>query len=600
MNLTSDSIEIFDKAMKKLFNETAEIITHSRQYYEQLEPILSAAHTIDKRHITELFKIIDSQLKYAAIQDIPQTLSDELDQFATFLNIIKNVDQLFATLNMEHIKSENIDDSYYSQTYKMDMADEFTAVLMEWHTIKKSLISRVAVFENEMVRRWFNYVVGSDGRIDWTTDTYTAHVARLDSFITAYNQAAVLVDVWVNLAQQLIDRYFTQGPDGKRIVHYIMDRVEQQKNTALKSIHTTQLSKKDAQLIKNNPPLTRAGILPQSLCMTVAELCVYYNCSPCKTIKQFISVMLKKNIGIIEIHNQLPGNIEMTIANLVDRSSQIPTTNGVSQEYIKRTKISVPLDSTVYDFTIVHHGPTYESCTVIETLDGKHWRSCSPWPLTGAKTFPTSRAAHFLAMNDMTHGNDSHFISRAEAYQIHAQQAAFASCFLRRPLTLDIIERSSKEVPLQVTKNMIYITIHNEVMGNIKGIIDSAAHDVQHVKRLIITELIAEPVILAITNALLVAGDTAAPYRAAEFNAGKFPASELLSTYIVQLMVVHKQYVKQVERHVNEMNIAPNMDAIKFKTAVEECMVEIVDSILDERDNIFTTANYKYMIMNFQ
>jgi hypothetical protein len=172
--------------------------------------------------------------------------------------------------------------------------------------------------------------------------------------------------------------------------------------------------------------------------------------------------------------------------------------------------------------------------------------------------------------------------------------------FLSKPLGLDSLAEHAKEVDTQIIRNELFLKIKSIINTLIsKNDIDSL-HDINDILH---SELIKE----TFTSVILTMYKTASKYTdLQEFDAGKFPFSELFSSFLIELQSITRLFMKQLHDAFNRS--LPSNDLFKLSkkeknTAIGKLLDEIIlhslQIVVSDGGNIYSALNYKYLLLNF-
>lgn len=237
---------------------------------------------------------------------------------------------------------------------------------------------------------------------------------------------------------------------------------------------------------------------------------------------------------------------------------------------------------------------------VIETLDGLKYRALAPWLSDKNLSINKFRISQLLI-----YIKNSNTPNRIANYQALANKESAKHMFLTKPMSIDALAEQSKEVDTTIIKNEIYLKINRVIDDIITKEYSSGKKIVSDVdiNNIIHDQRIRDTFIDTVLK-LYKAGAKYSDIQ--EFDAGKFPFHELLSSFIVELEDITRRFMKDLhdgynrepfKKEVYTLPVHDKMSAINKK--IEEIINKTLQTIIGINENIYSALNYKYLLLNY-
>ncbi len=277
------------------------------------------------------------------------------------------------------------------------------------------------------------------------------------------------------------------------------------------------------------------------------------------------------------------------------------------------------LKPTKWDFNyeIIGDESHADKFYVLETLDNEQYRILTPWdtPRTElnhreSQSFKPALAANYSIPKHkitplITYLKNSNQPNRVSSYQTLAAKQMIQNMFLRKPLSLEYIEEQSKDIDMQLIRNEIYL----KVMNLFKTIISkdykagASIKNNSDINDIIHSDDVREIFASTLLNLYSVGVQS---NKLREFDANHFPFSELLCSFMLEMDIIVRRFMKELHDGYNRAPFAKeyfDSSADEKSTALteklDEILLKILAIILNDKDNIYISLNAKYLLLNF-
>jgi hypothetical protein len=193
-----------------------------------------------------------------------------------------------------------------------------------------------------------------------------------------------------------------------------------------------------------------------------------------------------------------------------------------------------------------------------------------------------------------------------DPYQSLCIASAAKNMFVNKQPDMKYFEIYSKEIDLTSIRNQLFLqlnTVIRALIGETKIQSSSDINSIIHDKK------INETFVNSILKLYKIGANV---YHIDEYSAGKFPFSEILSTFLAELQTISLRFGKELHDNLNrtigEFD-ASNPDLYKpgneaqtqhlVTKKLEKILVETINMIMNIDSNIFSSLNYKYLLLNY-
>jgi hypothetical protein len=419
-----------------------------------------------------------------------------------------------------------------------------------------------------------------------------------------YHKNHETVSLYANLIQEILNQY-DKNPT---IETEIMSIVESDKDTVLSGEATSIFTDKKIHL--TNPPLQRFGLIPITDYLSLSQLLkiilvgtgIPYSDS--LTLAKLEKLAEKHSkYGFVIMNHIVFTPIEYNIRSLILKSAASsliqPDEYGPTEKMVKRFRTIQSFKNKKWKFSYDVYGKSVaENFFILETLEGDRYRCLAPWIHDKQYYVPVHRVQPLI--NYITSKNKP---SRVIEYQTLAIKQAMKHMFLPKALAMESYEDKSSEVPAHVIRQEILFELKQlakyiidvEYHGNISTPLEivNVLHDLRF------RDMFYEKILGMYPKAVLLKD-------VQSFDAGDFPFSELLSSFLVDLQnntrkfmkELHDGYVREpLKSEVFEAKEESRMIAINEK--IFNSIEKAIELVIRDKDNLYSSLHYKYMLLNF-
>lgn len=605
--------------INKKIEDSENIVKLIQDYYEKI--ILLYPDKEDKtlllmdkniRSFTKLCENIKiNHDKYVISEDkneIEPLLIDTINLYRSYVAYFDNIIDIQNILKKQEYDPENnMMSSNFSQTFKLETSDMFHELILK---IDKYFLKYQDI-DTEFIQYLSNNILQKI--FDWLTDVENNEekILKVVNYLgSVFLQDSVIINFYVVLIQTFIDKLYDSSEKQQFILMYkILDMVNDIEKKYMEKYQSNYFSNsinKNIHLI--NPSLKKFELVPHTNNLPIQELLhmIIPNQEPGKKINMENYAKSHKVLFII-VKKIVPTPVEYNIRPLIvkkiaDELRQ-PSERGINVKTIERFSNIIPLDNSTHykwDFNYKIIGNLEESndstsCYILETLDGSHYRAF------------VSRLDH--QGNVVKKYSIQHLID----YIINVNQPDKSSCyhliqsinmskvmFTHRSLLIHELEKKSQEIDVQMLRNDLFIKISGLINDSIKhkspknnSDINSIIHDPK------IPDLFKD-IILRMYSAI-----SNNPNKSV-LDAGDFKISEILSTFLIELNDLSKHFMKELHDAYNHDLLETNTFRLPLsekneiiKKKMEETLLKVISISIGNGDNIYSSINYKYLILNF-
>lgn len=584
------------------------IVEKIEEHYELLSPLLQDRYEKELENFAVVFKKLkqytanyEKQISEYRYESFEQYIDCVFSLFTSMDLYYDTIANIVARFNEEFLHADNVQTSDMSDTYKLKTTENLDKLVLEYRTFthrydtaEEKLISSI----NSQLHEG----VFSNGSL-------------LESALYIRSQfikKPAAIKIYAAIIQDLVDGLVNDKP----AMYKILELIEDDKNMVLEPVGQNIFSSNINKTIHvENPQLKRFGLIPNTDLMSKSQLVGLLNSQLGKKITasswQDISKELETNVLLL-VHcsfDTIEYNLRrLTLPGLSKQYKQ-PAEYGLNANMIEKFSVISQHDKNKkWDYRWQLYGVDGDNTPDDKTPDGKvyvveqlskdSYRLLSMWatdriaPMTMARIKPLVKYLSSANKPD-----------RVSCYHTAAIYKSTAGMFLTKPLDLDILETQSQDVDTQL--------IRNEIFASIKHIIDqiidsdfkkgTLLHSSVDVNSIIHDARIREQFQIAVLKMYSVGVKQSGVN---EFDAGKFPFHEVLSSFLVDLEAITCQFMKNLHDGYNRNPLAVDvfthknkLDAVEKK--LEETINKVIGTILSTADNIYGSVNYKWLILNY-
>lgn len=595
------------ETIKKQLSESDKIVETYRDYYDRLDPLLAGQYTAEheelehalgklpefKKNVTNGFDASAHLFagKFNGFEKDVRTIIKLYDAIQTYF---RNIDLVFTIFDKNYLSADNLDLNDMSRTYKLETVD----LLNDLRLIYIKFIKTRRAYEAALVDELSSMVLDVFVR-EHPQNTPVTILQSVEYIQQLFRHHRYTVNLYAAIMQKILNK--SQQEKQRSVVNGLLQIIEDDKSFILAGQTTGIKSKEYASAHLTNPPLKSFGLLPACDAQPMSDL-LFMAFSQRITGKISLqAVARKENIAFILMSRVTYAPIEYSLTRLINKDKATPLIQdveyGVSKKIIERFNIIAQkenrTDRWAYDYKIVGDQKA-SNWYIVETVDGTNFRFLVPW--VGSHSTVVSRDK---IQGLLTYITESNKPSRATNYHNVCQQQATRNMFLRRPLSLDIMEENSREVDTQIMRNTLMIHVWRVIDADLKK---RAVNNTADVNNIIHNQQIAE-VFQQIILSLYATG--AKLTQAREYTAGNFPFSELLSSYINTLQHITRRFMKELHDGYNR---APLQDEFELPSArrkeiitarLNDVLSRAISLVVSDKQNIYSSLNHKYLLLNF-
>lgn len=525
-------------------------------FVEDLVDFLSSSMNIDK-YREVLDKVTAKKQK---------TSTDVLDNYIFTFDQIETAEKLINSLS-----TMVLDPEQHSSTFRAEVSTQIAKASAKFSAFKRD----IQEMETEMLVGIVDKVV---------EDIFKAEdrLAAIDKLRAKYHKSNCLIKIYASVMQRCVDNL------DRQLAYKLLDYIAEDKDLVLME------ALDDTKAIKTtNPPASRFGLVPATKSMELSELIpIVFKGEKVTSADDSIKKLADKlTNGIILFTSITYTPVEYNIRPLIirDEAKEFlqPKEYGITKKVVTRfNTITTAKPTNKWDFSLDIYNEKAEKFYILETLDGKTYRAMLPWLMHNS----TYTVAKFRVKNLLEHTNGP---VRSDGYQKLAVDAAVKNMFLGKALSLDDFDSKLSDVESGGIQDKIFNSIikvaEKLVSKEFKSKITSSTQ---------INELLHHP---AINQEFARAVTAQLKSDPAKLDGGKFPTSELASSFIVSLQTASRRFAREVHNGYSRNPLKPEdfADARVVFGKIESVIRNAVELVVKLDDNLFTSSYYKYLILNY-
>lgn len=594
------------EVIKSKISDSKKVIKLIVEYFEVLLPLTKDHYEED---ISELRKMIKEypnlqnniDKKIQLMEDIlkkpnndENTIGNIFDLYHEFQNLNLSLKNICDFLNQPHLHAENIEMSNLSQTYKLETADFLSKIVLQYNNLNKKHLDNNTIIITYLSDITLDLIIKSKD------------IMKLFTFIQKqFRNNLNTVHLYSYIIQKLIDYLSDQKYELKQIMYKIMDQIEYDKDYFM--IHN--INEKPFKTKYSNPMIKRFGLIPVTLSTELSDIIpIMLNKSITGKI-DFKSIAKSENCCIIVMQNctytPIEYNVQPLLMKHIAGKTLQPINYGINDKIIERFQtIKEVLDSkgkkseAKWEFSYEIYGDKESSkYYILETINSKKYRILSPWMFSRSYAIPSHKIKPIV-----TYLENPYIPSRVSSYQNNSIKQSLKKMFVSKPLDLSSIDEHSKEMDAQGIKTELFLKINSVIKDIIKSEYangkklktNAEINDVIHDSRISDT---FSSTLLKMYNIGFKTLD------AREFDAGKFPFYELLSSYILDLRDSNRKFMKDLHDTYNRdpinKDILEKNDMSMINQKIEQVLTAAITNQINDKNNIYQSLNYKYLLLNF-
>jgi len=633
--------------IQKKIQDSEKILALFEEYLQRLEPLITYQFDVEYSKLQEILKslpkiknkiedllkenhIIFDQHKLVNNVILCQSCKITFEKgtyiiftiYHTIQHFYMQITYLFNTLDQGYLLAPNINSDIMSKTYKMETMDYFNKLKLQYQIFLNKhaendlfivqYLAHICVHlfklnhENDLQILEIYYKMPNDSKL------YKDYLYAMDNIITSikYIQKTLFysykntVNLYAVIMQKLLD--YHKGPY-KHISEYILSQIEKDKDFLMSGYIKNTLKTKDIHL--KNPPYKRFGLMPLTDLMpwkTLITKLLNNQITGRINLKQYAK---KNNLIFILMYHITYTPIQYYLNKLLECSTLPNKEYGLTQSLIDKYDIIKILPTQANDAWDIHYeiigeldNPKSTQCYIIESINHNQYRALAPW-IYGNNNYSIPKHKLEQLIQFIKNPNEPNRIAN---YHTVAIQRSIENMFLLQPLSVKILEENAKEIDIQLMQNDVYLKIMKVIRYDIiyKKYDDGKkilTH--RHINEILHDSLILDTFIKVILSMFKVGTKLTFTH---EYSAGKFPLHEILVTYIKDLQDLATRFMKELHDQYNKNPLSDTVfrESLSKKNDMiiqhlEQILTKIIQIVLNNKDNIYATLNYKYLLLNF-
>lgn len=584
--------------IKNKLKDSKLLIDELYEYFDKLKPLLEKKYPDELKQLNKTILLFPSMVqsinkrqdsllellsnKKQAFNTITTSI---FDLYASIQDYYHSVQTIVEVLSMPHMHTTNIDDDDWSQTYKIVTADALDALILNYSTFVKKFETNDTETTNVLVKYLLKLVINEDKILN--IDQSIEYIKFIQS---SFYERSNTVALYCAFCQAYLDEISQiKSQESKVISRFIIDSIESDKDFYLS--HMSIAPNKSKKRL-NNPLLKRFGLIPATELYPLKKL-LELIASSVTTLSKLAS---SSKTCIIVMKHIVPSPIEYNIKQLIKSTSRVqPALFGITDKLVQRFTTMKQLKDSEYEFSYEIIGNTNsEDFYILETLNNTDYRVLAPW-LDSKKYTIGKKYAQQIVQYITTNNAD-----RSTNYQSIMIQKSLKHMFLSKPLGLDSLIEHAKDVDTQIIKNELFLKIKAIIANIIDKHNVTSMHDINDILH---NETIKETFV----SVILIMYKVASKYTdLQEFDAGKFPFSELFSSFLVELQVITRQFMKNLHDLFNRslpdeslFTLSKAEKNTKLISILDDILLHALQNVVGDNSNIYSALNYKYLLLNF-
>ncbi len=610
------------------------IIEELASYNDKLFPLLEGKSASDKQNIigisekfTRHFKNIDlTHEEYKS----HASLVSSVNFYKSYIDLSNDLKNIMDIYNQPFNHPEQIDGSDLSQTYKLTTGDMLHDLLNEYNKYCVKYQNTDQEFIDFLIHRIINDFDDTKAHLpqlesEYLDDDYddvdddsdeVNELNKVDDKEMNLKKISKIVDqmhdiflndlsvlrFYVAFMQYYMDYlYDSKSKDAKKLMFNMIALLEQSKDKYLASQITNSFeSSVNKKINKDNPSLTRFDMLPITECMPIDQL--MHKISKGHSNTTNLNKYAKDhNACFIVAHKVVITPVEYNIQPLISYEIAKPlmqkATVGITQKIIKRFRtIKIPDGKKIFykwnfAYELIGDENKADVFYVVSTLDNVNYRLMAPWLDVNNFALPKFRVSKIL-----DYINNDNKPTRAAGYHTMSAALMAKNMFLRKPLPMDDIDEKSMELDTQLIRNKLFMEQMNRINDKVQK---SKLHDDSD-----INEIIHDDELRTLFRNIIL--EMYSSGTNSKFDGGRFSFSELLASFLVDLDALVNRFMKELHDGYNR-NLLPKtvfkepkpQKVSIISKKLEEILLKALMTVLSDKENIYSSINYKYLLLNF-
>lgn len=577
-----------------------------QKYYSNIESLISNTVADEYRKSVSLLNTLSklsSKLngmydEINTILDNPRPFEKTAYTYITTYHQIQNyyavIDDVFSGLS----KSSNpveLSVTDVSQTHQLEIEAEYEEVLLKYKAFVKTAAS-IITGASYMLSNHLLDIFIKENNIHQQIHPKTV-IQSIKYLHDLYAKYPNTLSIYAKFMDDLLNAVYSKGPPGKDVATYITTQIEYDKNAALAEQAGKATVYKNTRAIKN-PPLKGFGLLPVTDNMELPKL-ILKIIGKKTTIKDHCN---KNNVGFIIITRIGYNPVKYDVNSLLYRDRNIPpvpATFGITNETVSRFNNIEELDKSKYKFEykVINKKPDIKYY-IIETIDGRTYRALYTW---GGNIHNYS-VPYTIAEPILRFIDNQNKPSRVTNYHRIAINKAVKNMFLPRELSLAALESASKEIDTHLMRNRLFLSISTLMHDIVKKSYGNGKKIVGNVE---MNEIIHDERINETFYGIILNLYNVGTKLIFEQMTSKFPTSEIMASYLKELVEISRQFMKELHNGYNREPLASGVfKSADKRTAIidklDDVLNKVINTIISNKSNIYVALNYKYLILNFE
>lgn len=581
-----------------------DILSLFEDYFDKLKPLLIERYESDiddikkalnefnkqHKHIIETLEMLDNK---APFKEYAKSIFAFANALQNFNQNMKNIIVLF---NKPYLNAVTMMTTDMSQTYRIETIELFNEISQQYENYKRQYQHSLNIINQKLVMQLlekmkFNANNKEDnknnGKDDSKNNSKDDSKEKLNIIQELFHEYKA-IDLYVDFMQTYIDYLYDLGNDAKQVMFYALELIEQDKDLYL--IHAdNELSDKENKTIHlHNPFLHRYGLVANTTSLDVETITEMLCNTKYKSIEDFIK---NTKMGVIVMSKIVPIPVEYNIRMLFQQLP--PVEIGINKTIVESYKTIQYVDQSKneYGFDMEIHNKDRDKFYILDTLNGSHYRILTPYFTTKVYLTPKYRISMLLKYIEPNEPN------RITNYQLLANEKAISSMFAKRLLPMDYLETESKNVDTSIIRNELYLKLTRFASELIRK---------QKPKsQLVVNEIIHDDNFQEIFIDCLYSMFHSGEHRLLLTNGAR--QGELLSSFLVGLRDLARQFFKLFHDGYNREPLGNDIFKISIddrimiiEKKIHEVILKCLNLLIGEKDNIYASVNYKYLLLTFQ